>query len=163
MDELADHPDRYDVCLLDMHLPDMTGLDIAKAFRMMHPKQALPMIALTASPDAQLREACLDNGFVAFRTKPIDFQDLLQTIAQQLKTDTTQNVAEVEPHDEINMDTLRDLEHLGADNDVLYYRIVQNRRQPRLRTLSCSTEHRIAAWIDQPGAHGRCAGFGECV
>ncbi|OQV65783.1 hypothetical protein AK51_16440 [Serratia nematodiphila DZ0503SBS1] len=43
-------PDEFDLVLLDIQLPDMTGLDIARALRERYAGQALPpLVALTAN------------------------------------------------------------------------------------------------------------------
>ncbi len=69
-----------DLLLLDMHLGDMSGLDVSDALAM-HPATALiPRIALSADamPD-QISEA-RERGFVDYLTKPLDVARFLKLL-----------------------------------------------------------------------------------
>ena len=67
-----------DLLLLDMHLGDMTGLDVADALSHHAHTMGIPRIALSADvmPD-QLR-AARERGFLDYLTKPLDVHRLLQ-------------------------------------------------------------------------------------
>ena len=69
-----------DLLLLDMHLGDMSGLDVSDAL-MMDPQTALiPRVALSADvmPD-QIAEA-RQRGFIEYLTKPLDVSRLLNLL-----------------------------------------------------------------------------------
>lgn len=59
----------YRLILMDLGLPDMDGLDVAKQIRDVNP--ALPIYALTAHSDKQLQEKCHEIGMSGFICKPL--------------------------------------------------------------------------------------------
>lgn len=63
----------YALILMDLGLPDGSGLDIARAVRQLpNPQQAqTPIVALSAHLDEALREQCLHAGMQAAITKPL--------------------------------------------------------------------------------------------
>ena len=75
--------DPYDLVLLDMHMPRVTGYDAAAALRQRG--VSTPIVALTASAMAGDREACLAAGCDAYLPKPIDWNDLIAEVVHQLQ------------------------------------------------------------------------------
>jgi len=75
----------YDLILLDVHMPVMDGLDATRAIRAMSgPASRTPIVALTANIQPQQVERCRDAGMDAHVGKPIQVEELLQTIAAAL-------------------------------------------------------------------------------
>jgi two-component system sensor histidine kinase RpfC len=73
--------ERFDIVLLDLNMPGMSGFETLKMLRFMLPLSELPpVVALTADATAETREAALGLGFSAYVTKPIDAPQLLSTI-----------------------------------------------------------------------------------
>ena len=60
----------YDLILMDMRMPGMSGLDAARAIRAAGCKA--PMVALTANAFDDDRRACREAGMDGFLTKPLD-------------------------------------------------------------------------------------------
>ena len=60
----------YDLILMDMRMPGMSGLDAARLIR--KAGCATPMVALTANTFDDDRRACLEAGMNGFLTKPLD-------------------------------------------------------------------------------------------
>ena len=79
----------YDVILLDLHLPDMSGADIVEELnrRGLHPH--LVILSGDSSEEAQSR--CIALGVKHFLHKPFHFRDLISSIgrapAQNAKQD----------------------------------------------------------------------------
>ncbi|XOT98207.1 response regulator, partial [Alcaligenes pakistanensis] len=74
----------FDVALLDVHMPEMDGLETARRWREQERREArlpLPLIALTASVMESDRRAAQEAGMNGFATKPLDLPSLLQEIA----------------------------------------------------------------------------------
>jgi PAS domain S-box-containing protein len=72
----------FDLVLLDMQMPDMDGLEVTAAIR--GSEQAtggrVPIIAMTAHAQAEVRQRCLDAGMDGYVAKPIRDQELWQEI-----------------------------------------------------------------------------------
>ena len=72
---------RYDLILMDLQMPVMTGLDAARAIRAFTaPASLVPIIALTANAFAEDIAACKEAGMNDFVPKPLDFDRLALTI-----------------------------------------------------------------------------------
>ena len=65
------------VIILDIHLPDMTGYDVAKILRDQTSTKHIPIIFLTQRDERNHRLASLETGADDFITKPFDIE-LLQ-------------------------------------------------------------------------------------
>lgn len=74
----ADHP--LDLVILDLRLPDTSGLEVAKELRRVYNPWVLPIVMLTAlnQPIDQLRGFA--HGAAAYLTKPCEAEELLKTI-----------------------------------------------------------------------------------
>lgn len=71
----------FDIVLLDLNMPGMSGFNTLKMLRFMLPIPDLPpIVALTADATAETRDAAMALGFSAYLTKPIDTLQMLATI-----------------------------------------------------------------------------------
>jgi two-component system, sensor histidine kinase len=65
---------RYDLILMDCHLPELDGFETTRLIRQLDgPSAQTPIVALTASAYAADRQRCLDAGMDDFLAKPITF------------------------------------------------------------------------------------------
>lgn len=78
LERLADQ--RFDMVLMDCHMPVMDGFDTTRAIRSDERLAGLPVIALTASVTAEDREHALASGMDAVVAKPIDTPALIATV-----------------------------------------------------------------------------------
>lgn len=69
----------FDIILLDIGLPDISGLDVCHIMRERLNGKKLPIIVLTAHGDL-IKQECLDAGADAFLAKPIDIHGLVSAI-----------------------------------------------------------------------------------
>jgi DNA-binding response OmpR family regulator len=68
--------------LLDLNLPDMTGIDIlARIKRDKHLRRS-PVIVLTTADDQREIQLCYDLGANAYITKPLNWDDFSNAIRQ---------------------------------------------------------------------------------
>lgn len=75
----------YDVVLMDVHMPELDGLDATRAIRTMKSDRAqVPIIALTANAFAQDIERCRAVGMNGHIGKPFRKEDLIIAIAGAL-------------------------------------------------------------------------------
>jgi DNA-binding response OmpR family regulator len=86
MDELSVCP--YDLCLLDIHLPDYNGLDLMKVIQHICPKTKVIIMTASYMGDDELSANIIDaaeNGACHFMTKPFDLAEVKDIIKQALQ------------------------------------------------------------------------------
>jgi DNA-binding NtrC family response regulator len=71
------------VVISDLHLPDGTGLDVLAAVR--STDAAVPVVFVTGSPGDEIAAEAARAGALAYFTKPVRRQDLLQAAARGLE------------------------------------------------------------------------------
>lgn len=72
----------YDLILMDLHMPQMDGLEATRRIRQMPLERQPRIIALTASAFEADRQACLTVGMNSFMSKPFNYEELTQTLRQ---------------------------------------------------------------------------------
>jgi two-component system, sensor histidine kinase len=71
----------YDLILMDVRMPEMSGLDATKLIREMNKDKAeIPIIALTADVMADNKKSYFEAGMNEVATKPIDRNELIAAI-----------------------------------------------------------------------------------
>jgi len=85
LDLLSDELDKIDMLILDMNMPEVSGIEVVKTLRFMDTSGQLPVIMLTADATPEAKEASLNAGANRFLTKPIDARGLLECIASLSK------------------------------------------------------------------------------
>ncbi len=89
----------YDLILMDMQMPVMSGIEAARAIRNGHgPSSAAPIIAMTASASDEDREACHEAGMDGFEPKPITLKRLHGVLASVAQRSDDAPVPEVLPN-----------------------------------------------------------------
>ena len=68
----------WDIVLMDLHMPNMDGLEATQAIRALaHAQRSqVPIVALTADVFPETRERCEAAGVQDFLTKPVDTAEL---------------------------------------------------------------------------------------
>lgn len=80
-----------DIVLLDIRLPDMSGIDVLKTMRSDPATRETPVIIVTASAMPHEREQVQDSEISAYLTKPLDVPLFLETIDSILRNITSNN------------------------------------------------------------------------
>lgn len=70
--------DQYDIVLMDIKMPVMTGLEATKLIKAKYPD--LPVVALTANAFDSDRQAAVEAGCDDFLSKPVSSEACLSTI-----------------------------------------------------------------------------------
>ena len=65
--------------LLDVHLPDMAGIDVLRRLRANPVTSGVPVVALSADASAKQVRLMIEEGAVAYLYKPIDVGELERT------------------------------------------------------------------------------------
>lgn len=118
--------------ILDMNMPEISGVEVVKSLRFMDTSGKLPVIMLTADATPEAKEESLNAGANRFLTKPIDARGLLECIAllsknirrvkgsvhvaQHPRRHFDCNFAESEWYDNV---MLHELDMLGEDPDFV--------------------------------------------
>lgn len=82
-------PGSYDAILMDVQMPEMTGLEAARAIRKLPPERngGIPIVAMTADAFAEDVQACMDSGMNGHIAKPVDVSKL-RLYLQKIKNHT---------------------------------------------------------------------------
>ena len=129
LDALEKHD--FDLVILDMHMPVISGVDVAKIFRFTCPdKKHIPILMLTANATPAAIQDCKDAGLDAYLTKPVAPQKLLNTIsllienrpAAGLYPDLPLNVVNVNDPQHVpllDLETLDAIARVAKDHDFM--------------------------------------------
>jgi PleD family two-component response regulator len=76
---------RFDLVLLDLGLPGMSGADVHSQLRQDPRTRFLPIVFLTAYPDRQVKLEQLEAGAEDFIAKPYDAEELLARVGASVR------------------------------------------------------------------------------
>ena len=68
--------------LLDLNLPDMSGIDILKRLKENEHLRPVPVVVLTTTDDKVEIQRCYDLGCNVYITKPVDYEKFANAIQQ---------------------------------------------------------------------------------
>jgi CheY-like chemotaxis protein len=78
----ANIQDRHLLILLDLNLPDMSGIDILEKVKSNPHAKRLPVVILTTTDDEREIQRCYDLGANVYITKPVDYDSFAHAIRQ---------------------------------------------------------------------------------
>ena len=70
----------FDIVILDMNMPKISGLDVLKAYHFMDTDMKIPVIMLSANALPETIEECRRAGADDYLTKPVDAKSLVDAI-----------------------------------------------------------------------------------
>jgi FixJ family two-component response regulator len=73
-------PDQLGYAIVDIHMPDISGLALMSRMREMH--YAMQVIIITGQPQADNRNTALAGGALGFLQKPFSEESLLELVKQ---------------------------------------------------------------------------------
>ncbi len=116
--------ERFDVVIMDLNMPELGGLDAARAYRFMDPDAIqVPIIMLSADVTSETMKECEEAGIDAFLSKPIEARRLLDTIASLIAKRATALAVSGDGAEKtqvvINPATLSELELISADSTFM--------------------------------------------
>jgi CheY-like chemotaxis protein len=74
---------RFDLILLDLHMPEMDGISAAKKMRANG--VGTPIVALTANVVSGIKSDCIAAGMNDFMSKPIELKDVEAVLKKYVK------------------------------------------------------------------------------
>lgn len=94
----------FDVVLMDVNMPGLSGPEATKHYRFAHiDEQHLPIIALTADATLDTREECLEAGMDAVVTKPVEARTLLEILDAMVAKHGRRAEMSDEPDEELGL------------------------------------------------------------
>ena len=76
--------EKLNIIIMDLRLPEMTGIDAARELKQ-HPTTAhVPIIAYSALPSRQFKERALQAGMVEFLVKPVSPEVIQEAIEKYI-------------------------------------------------------------------------------
>ena len=128
--ELIGNLRKFDICLIDLEMPEMDGRQLARKIRDQYPSADFPLIALSSANKPYIENQ--DSLFTSYITKPVKQSQLLDTLVSSLGNKRTGKMASSEVHSMHN--GLRVL--IAQDNELM--RAVAAKT---LKTLGCTYEN----------------------
>ena len=116
---------RFDLVLMDLEMPDMSGLEAARLIRAGQAGRQnidIPVIAVTAHAISGFREKCLEAGMNDYVTKPVDFP-MLDSLIQNLLTENDAYIIDYldpEQKNRISMDTNVIMNRFDGDENLFF-------------------------------------------
>jgi len=89
----------YALILLDLHMPNMDGLEASRAIRALPGRQTLPILAMTADAFLEDRATCLKAGMNDHLSKPVVPETLYETLLKWLERPTGAGADAMSPPD----------------------------------------------------------------
>jgi CheY-like chemotaxis protein/HPt (histidine-containing phosphotransfer) domain-containing protein len=77
--------ERFDLILMDLHMPDLDGLEATRLIRRGTAEARVPIVAVTADAAETHRELCLAADMDGFIGKPVTLVELHRALAQWLR------------------------------------------------------------------------------
>jgi len=102
----------FDLILLDMNMPEVSGLDVLKQFRFMDTSGSTPVVMLSADAMPETIRQCREAGANDYLTKPVEASRLLQTVAHHGNTKTVEPI-KVEPTKKVDIG--ENIQAIGKD------------------------------------------------
>lgn len=76
------HPD---LVLLDIQMPGLNGIEVLKIAKRTDSIQEIPIFMISACCEAEYRTESFDQGAIAYFTKPINFQEIMNEISKVIR------------------------------------------------------------------------------
>jgi CheY-like chemotaxis protein len=88
----ASAEERFDVILMDVHMPELDGIQATRRIRLREStsREHVPIIAMTASAMKEDRQRCLNAGMDAYISKPVRPDELLSTLRTVIHATTNE-------------------------------------------------------------------------
>jgi len=150
LDALAED-ETFDLVLLDMNMPGISGLEVLKQFRFMDTSGSTPVLMLSADAMPATIHECLQAGANDYITKPVQMTVLLDKIAEFTEHQNNPDYEVICPKDDSDTNTLLNEDVL----DELFSLIVSpQKRQNLLQSFASSGEEHLA-YLDTYARQGQ--------
>ncbi len=143
----------YDVILMDIFMPEMDGIEATRTIRTLPGSRGLlPIIAMTAYALESDKQSCLDAGMNDYVSKPIQKQELLETVTRWIGHSATAEEAPVRAPSAVIIDS-RVIEALERETDSALLmelaRAFVTETASRLSSISAAVQARDLAALER--------------
>lgn len=137
-----------DLLLLDVMMPDMSGLEVLRILRRDPRWMDLPVVLITATNDATLPVSALRDGAVDFLTKPFRLDELLARVDSHIRRHRELREAREQARMRLQaIDLIRELNRVVTAEEM--FRLVTTRTAEILGVCRCSV---VVVDRAEPGA-----------
>jgi len=94
LDVLAKSPNginSFDIILMDLHMPNMGGMEATKLIKDTYKDSNVPIVAVTADAFEDSKEKCLNSGFTEWLAKPFRIEQLHELLTRLCHLDASDN------------------------------------------------------------------------
>lgn len=81
-------PGKFDICILDLSLPDTNGIELSRQLRLADPD--IPFLIVTANPEAKVKYSAFEAGCDDFILKPFQMRELVLRVEAILRRTSQQ-------------------------------------------------------------------------
>jgi CheY-like chemotaxis protein/HPt (histidine-containing phosphotransfer) domain-containing protein len=115
----------FDLGIIDMHMPNVNGVELGKQLKKLRPRNMLPLIMLTSMGNSDKNDKLLDDIFSAHLSKPIKQSQLFDTILNVLSgsknTDEDNNISK---KINVSLATKIPLRVLVAEDNIINQKLI---------------------------------------
>jgi diguanylate cyclase (GGDEF)-like protein len=134
---------RFDLVLLDVMMPDLSGIEVLKRVRQQHSPMSLPVIMVTAKSEGSDIAEALAAGANDYVTKPVDFVAALARVSTQLER--KRDKEQIQRTNETLLQVNENLEHRVAERTAELVRANEElKREIAERERSQAETHYLA-------------------
>jgi two-component system, cell cycle response regulator len=130
-------PEPPDLLLLDVMMPELTGLEVLRTLRLDPRWVDVPVVLITATNDGALPVSALRDGAVDFLTKPFRLDELLARVDSHVRRNQNLRAAREQARMRLEaIDLIRELNRVATAEEM--FRLVTARTSAILAVGRCS-------------------------
>lgn len=118
LEEFKQYSDKYNIILMDLHMPIMNGFEASSEIRKI--SKTIPIVAMTADAISGIEQQCKKVGINNYITKPFDPSTLASKVYEFIVSSGTVKLDEVkiELSSSSQLDEIKGLFNVGGNKDL---------------------------------------------
>jgi len=149
----------FDLVLLDMNMPKVSGLEVLKQFRFMDTSASTPVLMLSADALPNTVRECMQAGANDYITKPVQMVTLLDKVAEHTDNGAHSDIGNIEAETDTKPDTVLNEDTL----DELFSIIISPHKRQHLLQSFLSSGRGHLVQLDVFARQGQTSQFLEHV
>lgn len=127
---LALEEEMFDAVIVEMSLPDMTGLDAIQSYRLANPRSSIPFILITADATVETLNSLRTQGITNILTKPYRVSQLVDLVRDLVVATRIDGAVQADMTDldqqPVNTDTVHKLVNLASSDPIFPVTVYRN-------------------------------------